>query len=711
MSDRMNGSTVTIAGADPVHALMPGAEPAFLARTRLRAQRRVVWLRHLWADQSAGAEQGFAIPDTEIDRILRDPAAAAAAEAAFYETDPAAYLLSQAVQIADEQAHGDPRWQWLQNEFGLTGPEIDLLGMTVAVEVDPWLRRVYGYLQDDATACYPTPWLAAGLFAWPLGVMPGSDSALVCWQMARPLEGTSYPWSSITPWVADPYMVSWLLQGSEMDPALGEGVTVAAADNLGYGCACLYPEELAALCDFVYVFQQQAQAVPIEIELIGAVGTGKRTLAKQLAAALEMDLVVADAALLFGSDASLPLARERVVRTVRFARLQRAVLYWHNVEGIDPRVWSEGQGMALTLFGLAAPLARLPGERVARQIWRLPPLTREARVALWQTFTDQPHPAAVAEWTLTPAEIKAAAQVAPAGMAVAARLCQQLVHRAPGELFTPLPTPYTWEDIVLTPQLRQHLSEVEQQARLRWAVYEEWGFGRLCPLGKGISALFAGPSGTGKTMAAQVLARTLGLELYRVDLSGVMNKYIGETEKRLKQVFDACERANVLLFFDEADALFGQRTQVKDAHDRFANIEIDYLLQRMEQFDGLAILATNRKSDLDTAFLRRLRFIIDFMQPGPAERLMLWQRALLPEPARGQELLDTIDWTFLAEKLTMTGADIKAAALGAAFLAYAEGVQIGMNHILHAAHRELTKHGVAIRAGDWEGWVNGRHTH
>jgi SpoVK/Ycf46/Vps4 family AAA+-type ATPase len=292
-------------------------------------------------------------------------------------------------------------------------------------------------------------------------------------------------------------------------------------------------------------------------------------------------------------------------------------------------------------------------------------------------------------------------------MEAAVQVCRQMVYRTPGELFTPLPCPFSWDDIVLAPQLRQHLDELEQQARLRWSVYEEWDFGRLCPLGKGISALFAGPSGTGKTMAAQVLSRALGLELYRVDLAGVMNKYIGETEKRLKQVFDACERANVLLFFDEADALFGQRMQVKDAHDRFANIEVDYLLQRMEQFDGLAILATNRKSDLDRAFLRRLRFIIEFVPPGPTERLAIWQQALATHTPQGEELLEAIDWEFLATKLTMTGADIKASALGAAFLARTEGRRIGMRHILHATRRELAKHGVVVRPGDWEGWDNG----
>src|SRR6185503_6939681 len=175
-----------------------------------------------------------------------------------------------------------------------------------------------------------------------------------------------------------------------------------------------------------------------------------------------------------------------------------------------------------------------------------------------------------------------------------------------------------------------------------------------------------------------------------------------ETEKRLKQVFDACERANVLLFFDEADALFGQRMQVKDAHDRFANIEIDYLLQRMEQFDGVAILAPNRKSDVDKAFLRRLRFIVDFVQPGPAERRVLWQLALVPRAPGGDELLDAIDWDFLADRLPMTGADIKNAALCAAFLARSEGARIAMPHLLAAVRRELTKHGVVLRPGDWE---------
>ena len=270
-------------------------------------------------------------------------------------------------------------------------------------------------------------------------------------------------------------------------------------------------------------------------------------------------------------------------------------------------------------------------------------------------------------------------------------------RRPDSALLARLPCPYEWDDLVLPAEVMSQLRAFEIQVRLRWTVYEEWGFGRLAHLGHGISALFGGPSGTGKTMAAQVLARALGIELLRVDLAGVVNKYVGETEKKLREVFDACEDSGALLFFDEADALFGNRTQVKDAHDRFANIEIDYLLQRIERFDGVAVLATNRRQDLDPAFVRRLRFVIEFHTPHPDERLALWQRALLPTAPNGDELLDEIDWRYLAERLNMTGAEIKGTALGAAFMARAEGSRIGMRHVLAAAQREMAKQGLRLR--------------
>jgi SpoVK/Ycf46/Vps4 family AAA+-type ATPase len=203
-------------------------------------------------------------------------------------------------------------------------------------------------------------------------------------------------------------------------------------------------------------------------------------------------------------------------------------------------------------------------------------------------------------------------------------------------------------------------------------------------------------------MAAQVIAKSLGLDLLRVDLAGVVNKYVGETEKKLREVFDACEDSAAILFFDEADALFGNRTQVRDAHDRFANIEIDYLLQRIERFDGVAILATNRRQDLDPAFIRRLRFVVEFLPPRVEERLALWRLALPSHAPTGEPIRDEIDWSYLSDRLIMTGAEIKTVTLGAAFLARESGSRIGMRHLLIAAQREMTKQGQRIRAPLWE---------
>jgi hypothetical protein len=441
----------------------------------------------------------------------------------------------------------------------------------------------------------------------------------------------------------------------------------------------------------------------LEIELVGVDGSGRRTLATQFAAALYAGLLCADAEVLLGVDVAPALAAERIVRAMRMARLSGTFLYWSNSDRVPARLWhAVERNYGVMMFGSLAASSSRPRSNAIRRSFLLPALKRDQRIDLWKRSCNQPAPYLVAEGLLTPREIVKAAEIAPAGIEAVIEACQESLRLPDNELFTSLPCPFSWDDIVLPSNVREHLMELEQQVLLRWPVYEEWGFERLCPSGKGITALFAGASGTGKTMAAQVLARSLGLKLFRVDLAGVVNKYIGETEKRLKQVFDACERANVLLLFDEADALFGQRTQVKDAHDRFANIEIDYLLQRMEQFDGIAVLSTNRKGDLDKAFLRRIRFMVDFQQPGPAERLALWRRALMAQSPSGEELLDAIDWDLLASKLNMTGAGITAAALGAAFLARAEGSRIAMSHVLHAARREMNKQGLVVRSGDWE---------
>jgi ATP-dependent 26S proteasome regulatory subunit len=256
-----------------------------------------------------------------------------------------------------------------------------------------------------------------------------------------------------------------------------------------------------------------------------------------------------------------------------------------------------------------------------------------------------------------------------------------------------------WSDLVL-PEAQLHtLRQLVAQSRHRLLVYETWGFAAKGRRGLGVSALFSGPSGTGKTLAAEVLAHELKLDLYRIDLSAVVSKYIGETEKNLKQVFDAAECGGVLLLFDEADALFGKRAEVKDSHDRYANIEVGYLLQRMESFRGLAILTTNLKSSLDKAFQRRLRFSVDFPFPDATQRQAIWSRAF-PKATPTRDL----EPARLAH-LNMTGGNIRNIALNAAFLAAESNESVTMSHLLEAAQLEATKAERPIAEMETRGWV------
>jgi len=252
---------------------------------------------------------------------------------------------------------------------------------------------------------------------------------------------------------------------------------------------------------------------------------------------------------------------------------------------------------------------------------------------------------------------------------------------------------------VLADAQKQILRQLAAQARYRMTVYESWGFAEKGRRGLGISALFSGASGTGKTLAAEVLARELELDLYRIDLSGVVSKYIGETEKNLKQVFDAAEEGGVLLLFDEADALFGKRSEVKDSHDRYANIEVGYLLQRMENFQGLAILTTNLKSSLDKSFQRRLRFTVDFPFPDAAQREAIWQRVF---PSRTP--LKNVNPKLLAQ-LNMTGGSIRNIALNSAFLAAEAHGAVAMEHLLQAARLEAIKIERPLSDTETRGWV------
>jgi len=255
---------------------------------------------------------------------------------------------------------------------------------------------------------------------------------------------------------------------------------------------------------------------------------------------------------------------------------------------------------------------------------------------------------------------------------------------------------YSWEDIVLPKDQLALLHEIIDTVRGRPQVLDVWGLGAKLTSSRGITVLFSGPPGTGKTMSAQIIAGALGLDIYRIDLSTIVSKYIGETEKNIERIFREAEQSNAILFFDEADALFGKRSQVRDSHDRYANIEVSYLLQRMEAYDGITILATNLRGNLDDAFTRRLQFAVSFPFPESEDRLLIWQTLFPLDVPRSPD----VDLAYLAERFRLAGGNIRNIIVSAAYLAAADSKSIAMSHLLHATRRELQKMGRLVREED-----------
>jgi len=311
-------------------------------------------------------------------------------------------------------------------------------------------------------------------------------------------------------------------------------------------------------------------------------------------------------------------------------------------------------------------------------------------------------------FAMDPAEITQAAEVIQGELAirdsqstsqVVWNICRVTARRSLDDLALRIDSQVSWNDLVLPAGQLDVLRQISANARHSAIVLRRWGFAMRSGRGLGLSALFAGPSGTGKTMAASAVASELQRDLYQIDLSAMVSKYIGETEKHLRRIFEAAERSGAILLFDEADALFGKRTQVRDSHDRYANLEISYLLQRMETYRGIAILTTNMQSALDTAFQRRLRFVVQFPFPDATSRVRIWQRVFPPETPT-----EELDFERLSQ-LNITGGVIRNIALLAAFLAADERTAISMRHLLAAARTEYAKLEKPLSAAETRGWL------
>ena len=452
-----------------------------------------------------------------------------------------------------------------------------------------------------------------------------------------------------------------------------------------------------------------AQSLPVPL-LSGTDRDGCEAVAAHAAGQLSLTLYRLDAAeiVAWGADADT-----RLILLRRDAHLHPFALLLDGGEGGGENAASRLPALRRFVEQCGIPLfltqsgdERLSVPRRTLVPVEVPRPTVAEQTALWQDALDSVNKASetavglAAQFSLSSAQITVAALQGETDPTRLWEACRLQARPGLDSLALRIDGRADWEDLVLPEMQKTLMHDILAHVRHRQTVHEDWGWARGSSRGLGLSALFAGTSGTGKTLAAEVIAGALRLDLYRVDLSQTISKYIGETEKNLGRIFDAAEVGSVILLFDEADALFGKRSEVQDSHDRYANIEVSYLLQRMEQYRGLAILTTNLKNSLDTAFLRRLRFVVNFPFPDAAQREAIWRRAFPCETP-------TKDLSFaLLAQWSVAGGNIKSAALNAAFLAADENAPVGMRHLLRAAQIECAKLDRPLIEAETTGWVS-----
>jgi hypothetical protein len=593
-----------------------------------------------------------------------------------------------------------PALDTLARVLCLSDFERQVVLLCAAAELDFALAQTCAALQGTPPRPYPTLELALKQLPNPHWNALTPAAPLRHWQLVEPLGDE--PLTS-RPLRLDERMLHFLMGVSYLDPELAQYATPLGAPP------ALPPSQQALAAQ---IQQQWQQAAPGAINLHGGTVANRDAIAAAAAQPLGLHLYAIEADALptdgdrryrwqrrwereaaLGSSALVvrlggPPDREQLPVLTAFLQRQGGRLL---VSSPDP------------LLLIQRPLVRLavppPHPAEQAQLWQraLGPLAAAA----------QPHLGPlISQFQLDPADIveigQAVQSAAPPEESLGDRLwqsCRQRARVALDDLAQRLDPAATWDDLVLPEAQRRTLAAIVVGVQQRSQVYDRWGFGQKSHRGLGISALFAGGSGTGKTMAAEVLAQALRLDLYRIDLSAVVSKYIGETEKNLRRIFDAAEQGGVILLFDEADALFGKRSEVKDSHDRHANIEVSYLLQRMETYRGLAILTTNFKAAIDSAFLRRIRFVVPFPFPDVAQRQDIWQHMFPAQtPTAG------LDYAKLA-RLSVAGGNIHSIALNAAFLAAAEQSPVQMSHLLRATQSEYAKLDKPLAEAGVRGWI------
>lgn len=617
------------------------------------------------------------------------------------------------------------RLAWFWETFNLSAFDLDVVAIALAPEFDPRYERLYAYLQDDITRKRPTIDLALNLL---------SSDAVTKWEGRdrfspdAPLIRTGLlqlipdPHQTQPPFLSfylklDEQVSRFLLGQSGLDPQLEVSCELiqptATLDHL-----FLASEIKQGLRSLTQEFNQTRQ--PLSMYFQGVSGLGQRTAAEALAAEVNRSLLRVNLTQILEPKTSFP---QRLKRVQREALFQNAVLYLEGGDSFSVEDYALLNSQLFADSSLTQNMVILTGAQPripsAANLISVPftSLDFADRRAYWQTKLAEVNitlavsdlNALADRFRLTVDQIdqaiattcktlhwEAACSLQPRSLENCETVLFAATRAQSGQdlatLVRKIPAKQTWDNLVLPSQQQEQLRAICNQVKHRRLVYEEWGFEGKLSLGKGLSVLFAGPPGTGKTMAAEAIAHELQLDLYKIDLSQVVSKYIGETEKNLERIFTTAENANAILLFDEADAIFGKRSEVKDAHDRYANLEVAYLLQKMEEYEGISILTSNLRQNMDDAFTRRIRFIVEFPFPEEAARLQIWQQIFPSE----MPLAHDVNLKLLAQQFKITGGSIRNIALTSAFLAADDGQVVKINHLIKATRQEFQKMGRMI---------------
>ncbi|MEN6325584.1 MAG: ATP-binding protein [Syntrophomonas sp.] len=673
--------------------------------------------------------KGLVITDAEVEQLLGEPQAFLD-----YDQDQAIKLLLK--KIDGIQAGISKRRELsrqkgiflalshLSEVFGLDPFEEQCIFISLAPELDRKYEKLFAYLQDDINLKFPTVDLVQRLlcrdkedrlysrvFFSPDGKLfkyfleSGEDAALSSLTYKLKLKDR---------------VIRFLIYNEDMDTALAERVEII---NPEYAPAPLVLgkdliERLIRYVENNYDASKQHQKSLLFL-LWGRIGSGKKLQVHHFCHRFEQKLIMVDLKKVISGSTPLKESLEPVLFE---AVLHRAVVCFTHLECLfDEEGNDEKIFILLDVFRLFKGILFLlsevqwkPRERFKEHVYIAIPVElpqENERKTLWEHFARANDFAGKTDWAVvsnkfdfTPGQIENAVITAKnlsswdkdyPGELTRENLysaCYGQVHHHLERKATPIKAKYDWEDLILPDEQKQQLQNACNQVRYRNVVYGDWGFHNKLAYGKGLSILFSGPPGTGKTMGAQVIASELMLEIYKIDLSQVISKYIGETEKNLREIFDEAKYSNAILFIDETDALFGKRSEVKDAHDKYANIEVAFLLQKMEEYDGITVLATNYMKNIDEAFLRRIQFIIHFPFPDAQHREKLW-RGIFP---RETPLADDVDYKYLGKKFEVAGGSIKNMAVYAAFLAAERNCPVGMAEIITAARFEMKKTGKVL---------------